>query len=145
MSEVDSLSLIRPVLVKVKVTENYKSNAISDLREAAGQMDLELQRLDYHEKRLLTELSKKNPAGIQAAKEQFQQERRQFEDNRRKLLLRLQEVDGLTLGTEVVYGKMESLTDINVGDSWHQVLGVEIVLQDGVVVEIRRQDTSSSF
>ena len=134
----DSINLIRPVLVKVKVTEDYKKNAVADLREAVRQIDLELQRLDYQEKRLLTELTKINPDGIPAAKQQIQQERQRSEENRRKMLQRLQEIDGLAPETEIVYGKMESLTEVKVGDSWLQTLGMEIILRDGVIAEIRK-------
>ncbi|MDD4170345.1 MAG: YlqD family protein [Desulfotomaculaceae bacterium] len=41
------------------------------------------------------------------------------------------------MGVEVVYGKMESPVEIKVGDDWRRVLGVEIVLQDGIITDIR--------
>ena len=137
----DSLSLIRPVLVKVQVTESYKKNASVDLLEAVRQIELKLQHLDYQEKRLLSETTKSDAAGVPAAKQQIGQERRQYEENKRELLRRFQEVQGLALGAEVVYGKMESATEIKVGDMWRPVLGTEIILRDGVITEIRRPET----
>ena len=134
----NTLSLIRPVLVKVIVTENYKMNAMTDLQEAARQVELKLQHLDYQEKHLLAELTKKNPAGVPAARQQIQQERWQYEEKKREVIRRLQEIDGMTLGTEVVYGQMESLTEIKEGDLWQPVLGAEIILRDGVIIEIRK-------
>ncbi|MDF9407451.1 YlqD family protein [Pelotomaculum isophthalicicum JI] len=133
----ESLTLIRPVLVKVKVTDNYKKNAIAELQDAIRRIEIDLQRLDYQEKRLVVELEKKNPQGIPAARQHLDQERQRMAENRHKLIDRLKEVGELSLGAEVLYGKMESPVEIKVGDDWRRVLGVEVVLQDGVITEIR--------
>ncbi|MCG9968190.1 YlqD family protein [Pelotomaculum terephthalicicum JT] len=133
----ESLTLIRPVLVKVKVTDNYKKNAITELQDAIRRMEVDLQRLDYQEKRLTVDLEKKNPQGVAAARQHLGQERQRMEENRHKLIDRLKEVGELPLGSEVFYGKMESPVEIKVGDDWRRVLGVEIILQDGVITDIR--------
>lgn len=133
----ESLTLIRPVLVKVKVTDNYKKSVTAELGEAIHRLEVELQRLDYQEKLLVAELDKKNPQGIPAARRHLEQERQRLTEDRHKLLERLKEVADLELGAEVFYGRMESPVEIKTGDLWRQVLGVEIILQDGVIIEIR--------
>lgn len=134
----ESLTLIRPVLVKVKVTDNYKKAAAAELQEAVRRIELELQHLDFQEKRLISELEKKNPQGIPAARQHLEQERRRRAESRQKLIGQLKEVGQLALGSEVIYGKMESPVELKVGDDWRKVLGVEIVLQDGIVAAIRQ-------
>ena len=134
----ESLTLIRPVLVKVKVTEEYKKAAAAELQEAVRRIELELQHLDFQEKRLISELEKKNPQGIPAARQRLEQERKRRAEGRRKLIDQLKEVGQLALGSEVVYGKMESPVELKVGDDWRKVLGVEIILQDGIVKAIRQ-------
>jgi len=133
----ESLTLIRPVLVKVVVTDNYKRAAAMELQDAIKRLEVELQRLDFQEKKLVAELEKKNPQGATAARQHLEQERQRMVDNRQRLLDRLKDVGQLPLGSEVVYGKMESPVEVKVGDDWRRVLGVEIVLQDGVVTAIR--------
>lgn len=133
----ESLTLIRPVLVKVKVTDNYKKSVTAELGEAIHRLEVDLQRLDYQEKLLVAELDKKNPQGIPAARRHLEQERQRLTEDRHKLLERLKEVAELELGVEVFYGRMESPVEIKTGDLWRQVLGVEIILQDGVIIEIR--------
>lgn len=133
-----NLTLIRPVLVKVKVTEDYKKALAAELQEAIRRVELDLQHLDFQEKRLLAELEKKNPQGVPAARQDLDQERRRRLDSRQKLLDRLKEVGQLTLGAEVISGKMESPVEIEVGDDWRGVIGVEIILQDGIVCAIRQ-------
>ena len=134
----ECLTLIRPVLVKVKVTENYKKTATAELQEAVHRIDMELQRLAYQEKRLMADLEKKNPSGAPAVRDQVQNERFRLEENRRKLFDRLKEIGALALGAEVIYGKMESPVEVRVGDLWKHVLNTEIILQDGIITEIRQ-------
>jgi len=133
----ESLTLIRPVLIKVVVTDNYKKAAAMELQDAVKRLEVEMQRLDFQEKRLVAELEKKNPQGVSSARQHLEQERQRMVDNRQKLLDRLRDVGQLPLGSEVVYGKMESPVEVKVGDDWRRVLGVEIVLQDGIITAIR--------
>jgi hypothetical protein len=138
-----SLTLIRPVLIKIKVTENYKKVLAVELQEAIRRVELDLRRLDFQEKRLLAELEKKNPQGIPAARQELDQERRRRLESRQKLIDRLKEVGQLALGSEVISGKMESSVEVEVGDNWGRVIGMEIILQDGVVSDIRQGSGSS--
>lgn len=137
----EGLTLIRPVLVKVKVTESYKKAAATELQDAIRRIELELQHLDFQEKRLVSEMEKKNPQGIPAARQHLEQERQRRAENRQKLIERLKEVGQMALNSEVVYGKMESPVELKVGDDWRSVLGVEVVLQDGIVTAIRQGGT----
>lgn len=139
-----SLTLIRPVLIKIKVTENYKKALAVELQEAIRRVELDLQHLDFQEKRLLAEIEKKNPQGTPAARQDLDQERRRRLDSRQKLIDRLKEVGQLALGSEVIFGKMESPVEIEVGDNWGRVIGMEIILQDGVVCAIRQGNAGGS-
>lgn len=138
-----SLTLIRPVLIKIKVTENYKKVLAVELQEAIRRVELDLQHLDFQEKRLLAEFEKKNLQGIPAARQELDQERRRRLDSRQKLIDSLKEVGQLALGSEVISGKMESPVEVEVGDNWGRVIGMEIILQDGVVSDIRQGSGSS--
>lgn len=133
----EKLTLIRPVLVKVIVTDHYKKAAVMELQDAIGQIELELQRLDFLEKRLATELEKKNKQALPGGSQQLVQERQRLMETKQQLVDRVKNVEKLALGAEVVLGKMESPVEIKVGDDWRQVLGVEIVLQDGIITAIR--------
>ncbi len=134
----ENLTLIRPVLIKVKVTEEYTKAVAAELQEAVQHIDLELQQLDFQEKKLTPELEKKNLEGVLAARQQLKKEREQREGNRQTLLNQLKQVDKLVIGSEVPYAKMESPVEVKVGDDWLDVLGMEIVLQDGKIIAIRQ-------
>ncbi|BAF59902.1 MAG: hypothetical protein HPY89_05595 [Pelotomaculum sp.] len=136
----ERLTLFRPVLVKVKVTEAYKREVAAELQEALRRVELELQHLDFQEKRLAAELEKKNPQGIAAARQHLEQERQHRHERRRKLIERLKEVGQLALGSEVILARMEGPVELRVGDDWRKVLGVEVVLEDGIITAIRQAD-----
>ncbi len=126
-----SLTLIRPVLVKVKVTENYKKVASAELQEAIRRVELELQHLDFQAKRI------NNSKGVSPAGPKLEQERQRRVESRRKLIEQLKEIAQLNIGAEVVYGRMESPVELKVGDKWRDIVGVEIVLQDGIIAAVR--------
>ncbi|MHB1041729.1 MAG: YlqD family protein [Eubacteriales bacterium] len=137
----DGLTLIRPVLVKVQVTEGYKKAAAAELQEAVRRLEAELAHLDFQEKRVAAELEKKNPAGIPQVRQQFEQERKRRAESRQKALGQMKEIGQMPLGGEIVYARMESPVEIRVGDDWQKVLGVEVILKDGVVVSIRQGES----
>ncbi|MEW6696201.1 MAG: YlqD family protein [Bacillota bacterium] len=130
------LTITRPVLVKVRVTDNYKKNLAMELRQTAARLELELQQIEL-QARKLQELSKKNPGGVEAALAQLEQEKQRRLDTRLKLLDKIKEVGKLENGSEVLQGKVESFVQVQVGDDWNRLMNAEIVIQDGKVVEIR--------
>lgn len=130
------LTITRPVLVKVRITDNYKKNLVLELQQNISKVELELQQIEF-QTRKLAELAKKNPAGVESALNQLEQEKHKRLDTRLKLLDKIKEVGKLTNGTEVVQGQVESIIEVNLGDNWSKILSAEIVLEDGKVVEIR--------
>jgi len=134
----EAIQLIRPVVVKVKVTDNYKKAIAAETQGALQRLELELQHLDYQEKRLRPELERLNHQEYADALHRLEQERNRRKEQRRQLLERLKGIGQLALGTEVFLSKMESVVELRPGDDWNKVLGVEIIIQDGKVLEIRQ-------
>lgn len=130
------LTITRPVLVKVRVTDQYKKQLAMELQQTVARLELELQQLEFQSKKLL-ELTKKNQAGVEVAIAQVEQEKQKRLDSRHKLLDRLKELGKLINGSEVLQGKVESFVQIQVGDDWNQIMNAEIILEDGRVVDIR--------
>lgn len=130
------LTITRPVIVKVRVTDAYKKALVQDLQQTASKLELELQQLEFQTKKL-AEITKKNPGAVESAQVQLEQEKHRRLDTRTKLLDKIKEVGRLSNGAEVVQGQVESIVEVKVGDNWHNLLSVEIIIEDGKVVEIR--------
>lgn len=133
----DVLTIKRPVIVKVRVTDNYKILAAAEVQESIKKLELELQQLEFHSKRMLSELEKQNPQGIVAAKQHLEAQAKKRLDSKNQLLGKLKEIGKWTNGSEIVQGTLETITELKVGDTWSEVFGIEVVLCDDKIVEIR--------
>lgn len=134
----ESITITRPVIVKVRVTESYKKAVAVEIQNAVQKIDMQMQHLEFQARRIIADLEKRNPNGLAAAREQIEVERRRKLDSRQKLVNKLKEIGKLSPGEEVVHSRLESLVELRVGDLWEQVMGVEIILEDGKVIEIRQ-------
>lgn len=133
----DSITITRPVIVKVRVTDSYKQAAAAEVREALAGIEARQDQLDFQHARL-AEMEKKIPRSTAGGLQQVEEDRRKVAEARRQLTDRLREIGGLAEGREVVHGRVESLVEIRPGDDWGRLMSVEVVLQDGRVVEIRQ-------
>lgn len=134
----DKVTITRPVVVKVRVTDEYKKALAAEIQDAIKRLDVQLQHLEFQARRIVAELEKKNPQDVPVARQQMEQERSRRLEARQKLVEKLKDVARLTPGEEVIHGQVESIVEVKVGDDWRQVMGVEIVLQDSLVMEIRQ-------
>jgi hypothetical protein len=133
----ETLTIKRPVLVKVRVTENYKMLAAAEVQESIKKLELELQQLEFHSKRMLSELEKQNPQGVTAAKQHLEAQGKKRLENKHQLLGKLKEIGKWANGSEIVQGTLETITELKVGDAWSEVFGIEVVLCDDKIIEIR--------
>lgn len=133
---VESVTITRPVIVKVRVTESYRKAAAAEVREAVARIDMLLKQLELQAKKIAGagNVSTREAEGSRA----IEQERIKALESRLRLVGQLKEIGRLTDGQEVVHGRLESLVEIKVGDLWDRVMSVEVVLEDGRVVEIRQ-------
>lgn len=119
-----SLRIVRPITVKVIVTQELKERLALDLQRSLQRIDGELQQID-----------KLSPERIVALKGQIDTERQKRLDMRKELLDKLKVIAALELGQEHVHSTVESIMEVNVGDIWQRP--AEIVLKDDRIVEIR--------
>ncbi|MGE5543927.1 MAG: YlqD family protein [Bacillota bacterium] len=137
----EGLTIKRPVIVKVKVTEQFKMKMAHEIQEAIRRLDAELQQLDFQGKRMVSELEKKNPQGIHAARQHIDKEKQKRLQAKDNLNEQLRNIGKMAVGSEVVQGTVESLVEINIGDDWSDIMGVEIVVCDNKIIDIRRRKT----
>ncbi|HUW66236.1 MAG TPA: YlqD family protein [Spirochaetia bacterium] len=121
----ERITVTSPVAVLVRVTAGYRLALQEELKAA-------LQGLEREEVRI----SHARRSAKDGDKETAARESRLLE-TRAGLVARFQEIEGLADGRLVLHGRLESLVEIRVGDRWQDVAGVEVVLEDGRVVEIR--------
>ena len=139
----NSISLKRQVAIKAIVTEVFKNNASIEIQQQLQQLDLNMQQLEFQAKRAISDLEKQKPAPgqVENLKEQIDQERQRLAMGKNELLQRLNAISQLELNSEFVQGTLDNYVTVNVGDNLYDKLSnTEIVLRDGVVIEIRGQE-----
>ncbi len=133
----ESITLKCPVTVKAKVTEDLKKQLAAEIQEAIKKADMELQQIDFHAKRLMTEQAKQDPQGLVAIRQQVDAEKQKRHEFKNNMLERLKETAQLEIGAEIVQGTMERMITVNVGDDLHKMMGAEILLEDGKIIAFR--------
>lgn len=131
-----SIQLIRPVTIKALVTDGLKARLRADMQEAIKVLEEETARLDSEVKR--AQLMGNIPSQqLMQLNQVIAQEKAKRADRRAQLEEEIQAVASLPLGSEIVQGQAQSLTTVALGDDLEAALGVELVVQDGKIIEIR--------
>lgn len=138
-----SISIKRQVTVKAIVTETFKANAGTEIQQQLQQLDGNMQQLEFQAKRAVTDLEKQNPAPGQLDNLKFQidEERQRLLMAKNELLQRMNVISQLELNSEFAQGMLDNYVAVNIGDNLYEKLSnTEVILKDGVVVEIRGKE-----
>jgi len=136
-----SITVQRPVVIKAIVTEAFKRLYVADLEEAIKRVDAIVQQIDVQSRRV--ELERQVSPQTRNIRAQLEMERQRQEGTRIELQARLREAQDLQLNTEFLQGTIEGTVDVSVGDNlFDKISRTEIVVKDGIVLEIRETATS---
>ncbi|HUU54095.1 MAG TPA: YlqD family protein [Armatimonadota bacterium] len=133
-----SVTVRRSIGVRVIVTEEFKQELKSELQEAATETQRRIDQMELHSRRLLADLQRTDLSQAMQARRQIEAERQRHDALKQDIQRQLQEADKLEVGSEYPRGNVEGVVDLQQGDDLVQKLsGSQIVVKDGVIVEIR--------
>lgn len=131
-----SITVHRPVVIKAIVTESFKRLYTQDLEDAIKRVEAIIQQIDVQVRRF--ELERQVTPQSRALRQQLELERTRQEATRAELQARLREAQDLNVNDEFTQGTLEGTVEIAVGDNlFDKIAGTEIVVKDGIVLEIR--------
>lgn len=133
----EKITVMRSISVKQVVTENFKKKAALEIQEALKKVESDLESFDKQTKKTITELTLKGHPQINQIKQQVETEKGKLNSYKQQLLEQLKVISKFNLDEEVVQGTVDGPMEIQVGDNYDGLNKVEIILKDGVVVEIR--------
>jgi len=132
------ITVKRSIGVRVIVSEEFKAELNSELQEAATETQRRIEQMEMHSRRLLAELQRSDLSQAMQARKQIEAERQRHDALKQDIQRQLQEVDKLEIGSEYPRGTVEGVVELNQGDDLVEKLsGSQIVIKDGVIVEIR--------
>jgi len=133
----NTITLKCPVTVKSKVTEALKEQLVAEIKEAMAKIDMELQQIEFHAKRLMTEQVRADVQGLTALRQQIDGEKQKRLELKNHMQEKLKETSQLEIGAEIVQGTMEQLVTVQEGDDLQKLMSREILLEDGKILAIR--------
>lgn len=133
----ENMTIKLPVTVKAKVTESLKKQLIAEVQDAIKNVDMELEQIEFHARRVLTEQAKIDAQGLAGVRQQIEGEKQQRLAMKNDMTHKLQEAEALELGAEIVRGTLERMVTVAVGDNIRQVMGAEILVEDDKVIAFR--------
>ena len=133
----ENVTLKCPITIKAKVTEELKKQLGAEIQEALKKTEMELQQIEFHAKRVLSEQARQDAQGLVGLRQQIDGEKQKRLDFKNHLLEKLKETAQLELGAEIAQGTMDRIIEVQVGDDLHKIMGAEILLENGKIIAFR--------
>jgi YlqD protein len=139
------LLLKRVINIRAVVTQRWKDETQQALQGQINEVDSQLQQLEMQGQRAIAEIKQQSlqPPGPQVMQQiegiqmQVNEQKSQLLEQKNGVLQQLQQVQFLELNQEVVQGQVESIFSVQVGDNLIEKMNLEVLLRDGVVMEMR--------
>lgn len=127
-----------PVPIKLVVTLKTKEKLLMDIEKSIEKIKLELEQLQFQHKKLISEAQKKGNEAVRIVHDRIGHEHQKRKEKLDILMLQLEQIERLEEGDEILHDTVEAEIDVKIGDSWENIItSREIILKDGVIIEIR--------
>jgi hypothetical protein len=133
-----AISVRRSIGVITIVTEEFKQDLKSELQLAAEEAQRRTDQMELQSRRLLADLQRTDLTQAMNARRQIEAERRRADAVKQDIQRQIEETEALEIGSEFPRGTVEGSVDVSQGDDLIKKLtGSQIVVKDGVIIEIR--------
>lgn len=128
-----AMQIVKKVLVKQVITEASKETLQQAFRKEMIQLDRECQQLLFEQRKLKNKVT----SSKREITERFEEEIKQRKDKMTLLEFKLNQLDLLEIGSEIVEKEVDALVDLAIGSDWNELMNKQaIVVEDGIVVRI---------
>lgn len=127
------MKIIKKVLIKQIITDKSKKKLQTNFHHQKMRLEQECQQLLFEQRKL------QNKPGVskQEVGSRFQQEIKNRKEKMKLLDFKMEQLDMLEIGSEIVEKEVEALVEVEVGTHWKEIMDERaIVIQDDVVVRI---------
>ena len=133
-----SVTIKRSIGVQVIVTDTFKAELKAELQEAAEAAQRRIDQMDLQSRRFLADLQRTDITQAMSARRQIEAEKRRHEALKQDIQHQIEEAEKLEIGSEYPRGTLEGVVELRAGDDLiRKLTGSEIVIKDGVIVEVR--------
>ncbi|MCI2110004.1 MAG: YlqD family protein [Acidaminococcaceae bacterium] len=133
----DKMVVRVPVTIKSKVTEKLKAKIVADLKSNVQAAGLDLEQFEFDARRAINEQANVNSDAVARLKEQIDFERSKRQSAKKEVEDKLERAENLEIGSEIGHGQIERSVEITIGSNLEELMGAEIVVEDGKVIAFR--------
>lgn len=127
------MQIIKRIQIKQVITEDSKEALRTKFEQDKNRLEIECQQLLFEKKKL------KNRSGSsrQQIHEKFNQEVEQRKDKIKLIDFKLEQLELLEIGSEILEKEVDALVEVEVGSDWQEIIGKQsIVVEDNKVIRI---------
>lgn len=128
-----------PIPVKMLITNQTKLNMLNEIRQSIHQMKMEMEQLQFQQKKLMADAQKKGKEAVRIVQDRIGMEHQKRKEKLDRLYIQVEQLERLEEGEEILHSTVETEIEIQIGQSWDEVTqSQEIIIKDGIIFDIRR-------
>ncbi|WP_047984904.1 YlqD family protein [Ornithinibacillus californiensis] len=127
------MNIIKKVVIKQVITEKSKDKLREKFTKHKMRLEQECQQLLFEQRKL------QNRKGMskQDLHDRFQQEIKKRKEKIKLIEFKIDQLEMLEIGSEIVESEVEALVEVKVGTHWNEIMETTaIIIKDDVVVRI---------
>lgn len=127
------MKIIKKVLIKQIITENSKGKLQANFNQYKMRLEQECQQLLFEQRKL------QNKPGVSKQKvaQRFQLEIKKRKEKMGVVDFKMEQLDMLEIGSEIVEKEVEALVEVKEGTHWNEIMEEKaIIIKDDIVIRI---------
>ena len=127
------MNIIKKIQVKQIITEKSKEKLKNNFIHQKMRLEQECQQLLFEQRKLENKIG----TSKQEIKSRFQREINQRQHRIKSIDFKLEQLEILEIGSEIIEREVEALVEVNEGEHWDEVMNERaIVIKDNIVIRI---------
>lgn len=133
----DEMQILVPVAVKSKLTEALKTTLLNEINTNLSRVEHDMAQLEFQANGRIAEQVKVNIQAASQLRASFEAQKAQMQQVKEKLTNDKEHLEKLAIGAELNRAPINRLVTIHIGDDMNNIVGGEILVEDGKIIAFR--------
>lgn len=133
----DEMQILVPVAVKSKLTEALKTTLLNEINTNLSRVEHDMAQLEFQANGRIAEQAKVSIQAASQLRASFEAQKAQMQQVKEKLTNDKEHLEKLAIGAELNRAPINRLVTIHVGDDMNNIVGGEILVEDGKIIAFR--------
>lgn len=127
------MQIIKKVLIKRVITEKSRAQLRKTFEKEIKKLKRESQQLLFEQRKLQNKMN----SSKREINQRFQREIKRRKDKIVLIEFKIEQLDILEIGSEIVEGEVDAIVDVEIGSDWQDIMNTQsIVIKDDIVIRI---------